>query len=123
VVLLVVFVVAAGVISGVVISNTIANLPPEQQFVKEAIAQIPEVASEHEAGIISTTDLETEADLICNDFHSYGYEGWVDNLEETASGRTSSLQAPAAETFIGLAVDNICPREASNIPYGYPGAP
>jgi hypothetical protein len=129
VVLLVALVVTAGIIFGVThgrnsvsTSNSTANLTPEQQFVKEAIAQIPQIARGHEDGIITVKDLETEADFICNDFASYGYEGWVKSLEETARNGTS-LQAPAAETFIELAIDNICPSEASSIPYGYPGAP
>jgi Double zinc ribbon len=154
-IILVLIVVAAGVIFGVPTvrrhvgfaqrlfgvthaTNTASNnapasggsitLTPEQQFAKEATAQITTVSNAVNDGTLTDSEIGGYGDSICNLMPQYlntygpGPSAFNQIANEFAEGLTSfHITGTDDGAFVSLAINDICPTYSGDIPAGATG--
>lgn len=104
------------------------TLTPEQQFAKDAIAQITTVSNAVDNGTLTDSEIGEYGDSICNLMPQYlnrygpGPSAFYEIANEFALGFTSfRITGADGRAFVSLAIKDICPTYSGEIPAGATG--
>ena len=102
---------------------------PEQQFASKVSSEISAISSAESTGSLTSSTLQNAGDQTCNDVSNltnysgggnYGYqwmiEYWGTGGDYAVSGIPPLSAASARQTFVGLAIEYICPQYRNQIP-------
>ncbi len=97
--------------------------PSEQKFASDATAQIPTVRHAVESGALTASELASYGQSICNLMPDYldnlgpGSAAFNQIATEFSDGATKfRITGDDDRSFVSLAIDDICPTYADDIP-------
>jgi hypothetical protein len=110
-------------------SSTVpVQLSPEEQFASDAISQIPTVTSAVNSGALTSAEIGSYGDSICNLMPQYlntygpGPSAFNQIANEFSEGLTQfRITGPDDGAFVSLAIYDICPIYSGDIPSGATG--
>jgi len=109
-------------------TSTVPPVTPEEQFANDAVAQIPTVANAVNAGTLTTSEIGSYGDNICNLMPQYlntygpGPSAFNEIANEFSEGATQfTITGSDDGAWVSLAINDICPTYSGDIPYGATG--